>query len=100
MRGVKVGEARGSSGCLPGPADGSFLGDFVCSVGLGVGQGDDVVVVPSVLLHGRIEDAAGAGAVLGPVYPGNPGLSADDGRVVTPQELLIDLLVPLRPRVK
>lgn len=85
---------------LPGPADGGLLGEVRAALGFGVGKGDDVVVLPPVLVHGCVQDVAagGAGGQAGVVQHGNRGSGAHDRGVVALHELLIHLLVPLLPQ--
>lgn len=82
---------------LPGPADGGLLREIADCLGLGVGERDDIIVLAPVLVHGRVEDAAGGGAGSHPgiVQPGDCGSCADNSRVVTLHELFVHLLVPL-----
>lgn len=47
---------------LPGPADRSLLRGVIDSIGLGIRERDDVIVVPPILLHSCIEDTSGARA--------------------------------------
>lgn len=82
---------------LPGPADGGLLREIADCLGFGVGKRDDIIILAPVLVHGRVEDAAGGGAGSEPgvVQPGDYGSCADNSGMVTLHEFFIHLLVPL-----
>lgn len=94
------GTAFRSDFFLPGTADGDLLREVTDRLGLGVGERDDVVVLAPVLVHGRVEDAAGGGAGSEPgvAQPRDRGSRADNSGVVALHELFIHLLVPLLPQ--
>lgn len=87
-------------GALPGQAGGALQRALVGHLGLGVGQGDDVVVVTLVGLHGRIEDGAAVQGGSQPREAGQAGLGPEHSWVVAPQKLLIHLLVLLLPGIR
>ena len=80
---------------LPGKAGGTFRWALISNLGFGVRQGDDVVVVPLVGLHGSVENGAGVQRRSEPTEARQAGLGPKDGWVVAPQKLLIHLLILL-----
>lgn len=85
-------------GWLPGKAGGTLWEALISSIRLGVRQGDDVVIVTFIRLHGSVENRAGVQRRSEAVDPRQAGLGPQDGWMVTPQKLLIYLLVLLLRR--
>lgn len=83
---------------LPGKAGGTLYKAFISSIRLGVRQGDDVIIVTLIGLHGSVENRAGVQWGSEAVDPWQAGLGPQDGWMVAPQKFLIYLLVLLLGR--
>lgn len=83
---------------LPGKAGGTLQWALISNLGFGVRQGDDIVIVTLIGLHSSVEDGARVQRRSEAMGARQAGLGPKDSWVVTPQKLLIHLLVLLLRR--